>query len=99
MIGLIVAKESGDNDIENTSHFSIKSNPNSHCCVGKEGPSILVNRLVKLLVQEWLSFVCSDCDQVLDGGGEEGVDGRAADRIQPKSLSCSSHCEAKAHGI
>ena len=40
-----------------------------------------------------LSLVGSDCDEVLEGGGEEGVDGRATDRIVAQSIDGSAHCK------
>ena len=53
----------------------------------------MVNQMLEVLVHCWLLLVCSNGVQVLEGGREVRVDGRATDGVVAKSIHRSSESE------
>ena len=94
-----VRQEEGHDEEEIPQILRNLVNPYGNSSISEECSSILVNKIMELRLENWFPFVSSDCSQVLDGGGEEWVDRRAADRVQTKSLNWGSHSKAKNQDI
>lgn len=77
-----IRNEKGDCDLESPDKFNVQAKPPTNRHISEVGSSVLVYQSKEALLQVFLLSVSSDGDEVLEGGGEEGVDGGSSDCIQ-----------------